>query len=391
MAEQTFEAIAVRHGDVMRSPKYDYARVQLTRAALSPSRAYDDTAAWTGVGGSVRLLETFGTYINGRYSLVSRSGVPAPARPADGRHVSTLARLSDNEYRWDTTVDYALGSVRPVEVAAVVSRLISSAEGRGERELRDDLATHAPRTSAALGTLFSLDSLRPTSLPDGSTAVTLGIRVHSERLKGRYPLFSEFVRKYVDPARYRFTLTDRSGAVFLDATARDELLTIRLRTRHEHLVALTGAPRPMPDSLQLSVDMLVKIKIFRVGFHDLVMDFMNLAPSDGERAWVVVARREPGWNLPLIAARLLRAPLRRPFAGEGALFRLGVRAGAGAAPTVLVRQSRLTVQESGILNFLNSLGNSAMDDFGEKVEQEENAWVREVFVGLRDDVRLSIP
>jgi hypothetical protein len=375
----------------VRNAKYDYARIKLSRGALSPSRVFDDTAAWTGAGPTVRLLETFGSYGNGRYSLVSRAGVPAPARPAEGRHVTTLSRLSDNEYRWDTTVDYALGAVKPAEVAAVVSRLIASGEGRPERDLRADLAAHASRTSAALGTLFSLDSLHPTLLPDGTTAVTLGIGVHSERLAARYPAFADYVRKYIDPAGYRFTLTDRTGVHFLDASAKDRLLTIRVRTQHGHLVPLAGPARPMPDSLLLSADFLVKIKIFRVGFHDLVMDFANSAHGDREREWVIVARREPKWNLPLIAARLLRAPLRRPFAGEGALFRLGVRAGEGAAPTVLVRQSRLTVQESTILNFLNSLGNTAMDDFGEQVEREENTWLRELFLALRDDVRGAIP
>lgn len=391
-AEQAFDAVAVRHGDIVRNAKYEHSRIRLKRGALSPSRVFDDTAVWTGLTPTVRLLETFGTYTDaGRYSLVSRAGAPAPVRPADGRHVTTLARLSDSEYRWDTTVDYALGAVRPGDVAAAVSRLISSGEGRGEREVRADLATHAPRTSAALGSLFRLDSLRPSLLPDGTTAATAVISVHSERLRGRYPLFAEFVRKYIEPARYRFTLTDAGGTPFLDAIARDRLLTIRVRTLNGQMVPLAGAPRAMPDSLRLNVDFLVKIKVFRVGFHDLVMDFTNVSRGDRERSWLVVARREPKWNLPLITARLLRAPLRRPFAGEGASFRLGVRAGDAASPTVLVRQARLTVQESAILNFLNSLGNSAMDDFGERVEREEHAWVREVFRGLRDDVRLSIP
>ena len=99
------------------------------------------------------------------------------------------------------------------------------------------------------------------------------------------------------------------------------------------------------------------------------------------------ARREPHWNLPFITARLIRAPLRYPFAGEGALFRIGVRAGEGDQPTVLVRQSRLGVQESAILKFVNSLTSTAMDDFGARVEHEENQWLREIFLALRDDSR----
>jgi hypothetical protein len=105
----------------------------------------------------------------------------------------------------------------------------------------------------------------------------------------------------------------------------------------------------------------------------------------------MTAHREPQWDLPLISARLLRAPLRRPFAGEGSLFRIGVRAGVAGAPSVLLRHSRLPVQESAILNFLNSLSGTAMDDFGGPVEREEYAWLRELFTALREDARAAIP
>ena len=73
------------------------------------------------------------------------------------------------------------------------------------------------------------------------------------------------------------------------------------------------------------------------------------------------------------------------------MFRIGVRAGDGAAPSVLARQMRLFVQESAILNFINSLGNTAMDEFGGQVEKEENAWLHELFSSMREDARNAIP
>ena len=373
--------------EIVRNPKYEYARVQLTRSALSPSRVFDDTAAWTGESGVVRILETTGAHVDNKYVMSSRRGVAAPVKPADGRHVTTLSRLSDNQYRWDTTVDFALGSARPNDIALVVSRLLAAGEGLGEREARADLAASMPRTAAALGTVFSLDSLRPTPLADGTTAVTLGISVHSEQLRQRFPAFGDYVHHYVDPARVRFVLTDAAGVPYLEAQGRDRFLSVRLRTQAGHLVPLSGVPKPMPDSLVIIADLTVKVKVFNVGFHDLTMDFVNSAHGDKERNWIVTARREPRWNLPFISARLIRAPLRYPFAGEGALFRLGVRAGEGDQPTVLVRQSRLGVQESAILKFINSLTSTAMDDFGARVEHEENQWLREIFLGLRDDAR----
>lgn len=389
-AEQAFEAIADRHFDVLRNARYEYARVHLTKGALSPSRVFDDSAAWTAMTGNVRLLEVFGTVGDGHYVLNARSLVPAPARPGDGRHATSLVRLSQNEYRWETTVDYVIGKVRPSDVATVVSRLFAAGEGRTERELRSELAATVPRTSAALGTVFTLDSLHPTELADGSTAMTVGIAVSSEGLKRRLPAFAEFIRRYVEPTTYRAVVTDRAGVAFVDIAQRDRYVTIRVRTLGGHLVPLSGPARPVPDTLLFVADFKTKVKIFHVGFHDLVMELVNQSNGDREHFWTVTAHREPKWDLPLVTARLLRAPLRRPFAGEGALFRIGVRAGENGGPTVIVRQSHLTVQESGILNFLNSLGNTAMDDFDGAVEREENAWLRELFLALRDDARAAL-
>lgn len=373
--------------DIVRNAKYDYARVAISRGALSPSRVFDDTAAWTGASGPVRILETFGSAIDDKYVMASRRGVAAPSKPADGRHVTTLSKLSDNQYRWDTNVDFALGSARANDVALVISRLLIAGEGLAERGARADLAASAPRTSAALGSVFSLDSLRPVQLADGTTAVILGISVHSDQLRQRLPAFGDYVHRYVDPARFHVLFSDRAGSPYLDAQYKDRNLTIRLRSQGGHLVPLSGPPKPIPDTLAVLVDFTVKVKMFTVGFHDLSMDFVNSAHGDRARDWAVIATKEPHWNLPFITARLIRAPLRYPFSGEGALFRMGLRAGEGDQPTVLVRQARLAVQESAILKFINSLTSTAIDDFGTRVEKEENEWLRELFLALRDDAR----
>ena len=57
---------------------------------------------------------------------------------------------------------------------------------------------------------------------------------------------------------------------------------------------------------------------------------------------------------------------------------------------MIVRQSRLFVQESAILRFLNSLSGTAFAEFADKVDREENAWLREVFSAMRDDARAAI-
>jgi hypothetical protein len=145
----------------------------------------------------------------------------------------------------------------------------------------------------------------------------------------------------------------------------------------------------MPDTLELLVDFNTRMKHFGVGFHGLRAELVHLPKSETESGWVVAARREPEWELPLFTARLIRAPLRRPFAGEGSLFRIGLR-GDGSRQTVLFRQIRLFVQESAILRFLNALSGAAFTEFADRVDEEQNAWLREVFGAMRDDARAAI-
>jgi hypothetical protein len=386
-SDQFFGAMADRHVELVRSAKFEYSRLAQTRGALSPSRVFDDTAAWTGSSGNVRVLESFGTHTDDKYVFTSHRNVPPPAKLGDGRHVTTLSRLSENQYQWDTAVDFAIGAARPSEIALVISRLLTAGDRLNERDAHSELAKSLPRSSAVLGALFSLDTLRPVGLQDGSTAVTLAVGVHSEEFRQKYPAFGDYVRRYVDPSRFHLVVTDAGGNQYIDVEGHDRSMLVRVRSHDGHLVALSGTLRPMPDTLTITLDLTVKVKMFNVGFHDLSLDFVNSARGDRERDWTFTGRREPYWNLPFFTARLVRAPLRFPFAGEGALFRLGVRAGEGDAPTVIVRQARLAVQESAILKFLNSLSSTAMDDFGVRVEHEENQWMREIFLALRDDAR----
>ena len=245
-------------------------------------------------------------------------------------------------------MDFAIGSIRPSDVAAVLGRLIASARERrrgAARGDRDGVAAHVEGAGHAV----RLDSLLPMHFADGSTAVTLVTGIHSDRLRRRYPAFAEYVRRYVDPARYRVVVTDQGGTPFLEAVGGDKRLTVRLRTCDGELVPLSGTPRPMPDTLALLVDFKAQVKRLGVGFRGLRMQLVHVRHDASENAWAVTAHREPEWDLPLAMARLIRAPLRRPFAGEGSLFRIGVR-GDGRRQTVIVRQIRLFVQESAILD-----------------------------------------
>ncbi|MGE5732080.1 MAG: hypothetical protein ACM37U_09070, partial [Gemmatimonas sp.] len=191
--------------------------------------------------------------------------------------------------------------------------------------------------------------------------------------------------KYLGPAKYHLALADRSGAPLFDVVGRDRSLTLRYRVKQGQLVTLLGPPRPWPDSLVLTSDVSLKVKVFTVGFHQLVTDFV-ISNTGHDRAWTLVAQREPNWDLPLLTERLLRAPLHRPFEGAGAMFRMSVRDSAGTQ-SVYTRRTRLDVQESAIMRFVGSLASHAVGDLNQKVEIEEDRFLHEAFAALQADTR----
>ena len=381
---QLLGALAARYTQVTREPRYLVARDRMTRTALVPSKIFDDTIAWTSRPSPVlRMLLVQGEFDSGKYLLGTRPTVVRPARPGDSRHVITLARLAPNEYVWDTDVDFSLGTVTAAEIGTLLTALLGSAEGVPEQALRADYRAAAPRAAAAMATLFSLDSIRATQFSDGTTDVALTIGIHADELRKRFPAFGAYVAKYVNPARFRLALTEHNGAVWFEVGGAETRVHVHYRAVQGRLAPLHGAPRPRPDSLELRTDVTTRFKIFTVGIRDLVSDFV-ITTTPHERAWTIVSRREPRWDLPLISERLLRTPLRRPFEGTGVIFHLGVRDSADAQ-TLLERRSHVVVQESAILRFLNSLGSGAMSDLADRTEREEEQFLHEIFAALQAD------
>jgi hypothetical protein len=150
------------------------------------------------------------------------------------------------------------------------------------------------------------------------------------------------------------------------------------------LASLFGPPKPWPDTLRLTSDVLVKVKLFTVGFHQLVTDFV-ISNVGHERAFTIIAQREPGWDLPLVTERLMRSPLHRPFLGQGSLFQLSVRDSAGGQ-SVFARRTRFDVQESTIARFLGSLGGRMLSDLDGRVEADEDRFLRDGFVAMQVDL-----
>ncbi len=382
------DALHRRYLGVERTPFYAAARAKIGKRALSPSVIFDDTTTWTSrPDARTRLLMAEGVSMpDARYRFTPRESAPFPDRLADARHLTQLTRLGkEGEYEWRTAVDFALGSVTPNDWGAGIRALLGSAEGRSDADLRADVRSTLPKTTAALGRMFSLDTLHAQRLTDGSTALTIVTTVHPDWLKDGFPLYAKFVAKYVSPSAYHIVLRDARGARWLDAAAGDRAFTLRLRVLNGGLIPLDGAAQAMPDTLRLTMDASTKLSIFTIGMRGMQGSMVFLrAPA--ERGWVFRFDRAPEWQLPLFAASMLKSPLRRPFEQGGVTAKVSFRTGAGGQ-TYITREFRFSVQESAIIRFFGGLSGSAFSEFDGPAEQQENRFNAELFRALRDDLR----
>jgi hypothetical protein len=383
-AIDVFASLGARVTDPLRDGKYEVARVKIANAAMIPSRVWDDTATWTSGNESRRTLSIGGRHAPPRFRLETGHSVPIPTRPAESSHIINLNRLGSDSYSWDTEVMYAIGSTPAADIAAFTRALFASAEGRDEAAVRADFNMFAPRTTAAFGKVFSVDSIRTVHYADSSTLATFAIALHPERVEAKWPRFAAILKRYYSTARMSWTVVDHSGASYLELNANGGRLTMRVRTRRGEMVSLVGPARPMPDSLGLVGALTLKVRAFTVGIRDYRPEF-TIIRTEHETAWNFVSRKEPQWVLPLITERLLRTPLRRPFQGGGALWRIGVRDSVGGQ-TMLLRKLHLEVQESAILRFVGRLGATAVGDYAGLAEREQQAWLREVFEGIVADL-----
>ena len=392
---QVLEALSARFSPNDLTPRYDVARIRLAQGALTPSKIFNDTSVWDArpTPNSRSIYIAGGLIEGGKYRLETRPSLSAPTKLGDTRHSVTLEQLTqidESVYRWNTIVDLAVGSVTAEEISLLVSALLAAGEGRSETQLRDDYRAAFPRAAAAFGRGFVVDSIHTTTAALGTTAVVLSVSFHPELMKPAFPALANYLDKYLGPAKYHFAFADRaSGAALFDLVGQDRRITLRYRVQDGKLTSLYGPPRAWPDTVQMTSDVSLKVKIFTVGFKQLVTDFV-ISNTGHERAWTIVARKEPKWSLPLFTESLIRSPLRRPFEGEGSMFRLQVHDSAGTQ-SLFARHVRLYVQESTIMRFLGGLASHAIGELDTKVEAEEDRFLRDGMLGLQSDLRALVP
>jgi len=388
-AEQLFGGIAQRFTNVERNPKFRVARGKLGKYALTPSAIFNDTSVWTAMStDNSRSVTVEGEFGSNRYLFAAKPTTSMANEPGDSRHTMVLRKLRDSEYDWFTNVDIAAGTITANDMRNVISALMKSAEHRTPSAMRVDYRESFPRATAALGRLLRLDSLRVTNDADGATTIYLGIKLTPERIRATMPAFAEYLDKYATESKYKTVIRDKRGVRWIELAGADNFLTLKLRSIDGHFAPLSGPIRAIPEDLILDSEFTAKIMIFNVGFRKLIGN-VSVIEGEHERGWFIRFTKEPDWKLPPTVGYLIKTPLRRPFQGEGAMFRLAILDAPGRQ-SIIGRRTSATVQESAILRFLNRLSGTAMGDFVGKAEIEENRFSAEAFNAMRLDARALI-
>jgi hypothetical protein len=384
-AEEFFYSIGSRFTNIQRPPKIIRARSQFGHYALTPSGVYNDTSIWLATGpDSTRVFGNEGYFSFDRYIVLARLSNTPPDALTESREVVRLRKLTSNEYEWFTSVEVAVGRIGAKDIANVVTATLAAGEGRSPAAIRADYTSSFPRTTAALGRLFTIDTLSATPDNEGATTYELAIRLTPEILKATMPHYAAYIDKYISKGRYRLTLTDKTGARWLDASAANYYVHFKVRSKGGHFAPLEGVARPIPEALTIRLDLSMKILVFTVGWSEMVGEF-NVIDTPHERGWEMRFAKEPVWRLPPTVGYLLKSPLRRPFRDQGIPVRISIKDNPGSQ-TLLNRRASLVVQESGILRFLNRLSGTAVGDFLGPSEREANRFNADAFRALRADV-----
>ena len=389
-ADEFFYSVGSRFTNIQRPQRVLRARSQFGHYALTPSGVYNDSSVWLSIGpDSARLFGDEGAFSVDRYIVNARLGNTPPDALTESREIVRLRKLSENEYEWFTNVEVALGHVGAVDIANVLAAVLSAGEGKTSAAIRANYSSNFPRTGAALGRLFTIESLTATPDNEGATTFDIAIKLTPDILKATMPHYAAYVDKYFSKGKYRVTLTDQSGARWFDASAENYYMHFRVRSKGGHFAPLEGAVRSMPEALTIHIDMSMKIMLFTVGWTGMVGDF-QIINTPHERGWAMKFAKEPQWHLPPTVGTLLKSPLHRPFQGQGIPIRVSIRDNPGAQ-TILNRRFALVVQESGILRFLNRLSGTAVGDFLGPSEREANRFNADAFNALRQDVAALFP
>jgi hypothetical protein len=381
-----FGGVSTRFHRVTREPRVRTARSRISRAALTPSRVFNDTTIWvSSPAPNVRSFTYRGLVEPDGYRMTTDGAATRPARPGENRNDTRLRRISNNEFEWVGVSDYGIGATTPETFAVLPVAWIAAGERDDSTALRAEMHAVFPRSTREWGRVFALASLESTRDPSGAWRQRRVVVMRPSGAEQLYPKFAKWLRDNVGPMRIRIRLTD-SVRTWFDFSYRDDTLVILTRSRGGRLVPLHGGDAPMPDTVTFEADFSTKVSFFRVGFHQLRGDFVTVREPDA-RGWSFRFAREPEWDLPLFTERMIRTPLRRPFQGGGIQFRIAATRDASGGQTLLTRRLVAFVQESAIIRFISGLANVGVGSYVDGADVDTNRWLTIAFAALRDDSR----
>src|SRR5437667_1817888 len=164
-ADECFYSVGSRVSNIQRPQRIVRARQQFGHYALTPSGVYNDTTSWLSIGpDSARLFGDEGHFSIDRYIVTTSLSNNSPDALAESREIVRLRKLSDSEYEWFTNVEVALGRIAARNITDVLAAGLAAGEGKTSPQIRANYTASFPRTSAALGRLFTIDTLR--AVPD---------------------------------------------------------------------------------------------------------------------------------------------------------------------------------------------------------------------------------
>jgi hypothetical protein len=381
---ELLDALAQRFGPIEREPAFDALRPKLARAALVPSRAWDDESVWTVRGEGWRGFELAGFEGGGAYRLGVRAAAPEPARAGDYRSRIRLEKVRGGRFEWTVSEELHAGPLRPADLARALDALLRSAEGAGESEARQALHRDLPRASERLGRLFRIETLSLTRDAHGATAVRLAVRLTPAGIRGFAPRYAAYLEKYAKPMRLSLAVADEGGAAWWTLEGKENVWTLRLRLRDGSLVPLEGAAdRRLPGRLRATADYATRMGRLGVGARRIAAE-LALTRAPAEKALAARFLQEPDWQLPFLVETFLDDPLRYPFEGQGSQVDLAVR--EVPAGTLLTGHYRARVRETWILRWLGGMVGGALNEFRMGAEKEADEYNRDCLLALRDDV-----
>jgi hypothetical protein len=386
-ADALFGSVVTRFDRVFRDSKVLASRRAISRALFTPSRVFSDTSVWTSPPSSqVKHAEWRGVAEPQRYHFIAGHSTAVLGRPGESYHDFQLRRTGDDIFEWTEDANFGVGDATPAAIAGIPAAWLAAGERADTAAIRRDIHSAFPKSAEVWGRLVSLDRIETSRDATGAWSQKHVLSLHTERAKIAYPAFANWLGKFVGPMRLRMRIHDATRTWF-DVTVRDNVMTIRTRTRDGRLLPIEGGGAAMPDSVSLYADLSVKFSIFRLGFEKLHGAFITIRRPD-ERGWDIRFREEPDWELPLLAEQMLHTPLKRPFLGDGSLFRIVAQRESDGPQTFITRKILLTVQESAILRFVSRLANRGVDAFiAEGADRDLSRFMTHAFGALRDDSR----